>query len=116
MLFVLPESPRWLASHGRHLESLQVLANVHAHGDVLDPFVQAQYGEIRESVASFSCGFGEHGNAGTDASRTPNPRRAIIVENELELGFKSIFKLKYLKRIFLGCRVQAWCQLSGINA
>lgn len=51
--FVLPESPRWLAAHGRHLEALETLANVHRAGDVTDPFVLAQWGEIREYVLLF---------------------------------------------------------------
>ena len=35
---------------GRHAESLQVLARLHAHGDKTDPFVLAEHQEILEQV------------------------------------------------------------------
>ncbi|EPQ53327.1 general substrate transporter [Gloeophyllum trabeum ATCC 11539] len=47
---LLPESPRWLAMKGRNQEVLQVLARLHAHGDVNDTFVVAEYQEITHQV------------------------------------------------------------------
>ncbi|GIK01960.1 hypothetical protein Aspvir_006003 [Aspergillus viridinutans] len=47
-IFFFPESPRWLISHDRADEALQVLAKYHADGDVSSPIVQLQYNEIVE--------------------------------------------------------------------
>lgn len=47
---LLPESPRYLAMRGRDHEALIVLARLHAHGDVDDPFVVAEHREILEQV------------------------------------------------------------------
>jgi hypothetical protein len=50
-LFFFPESPRWLASKDRWDETLSVLANLHAGGNVNDPTVIAEYEEVREAQA-----------------------------------------------------------------
>ncbi|TCD71898.1 hypothetical protein EIP91_000030 [Steccherinum ochraceum] len=47
----LPESPRYLAMRGRDQEALQVLARLHARGDVRDSFVVAEHREIFNQVA-----------------------------------------------------------------
>mgnify|MGYP001575786856 FL=1 len=83
------ESPRWLAAHGRYAEALDTIANVHAGGDIGDPYVLAQWSEIRAQ---------------------------LIQENLEELSFMSIFQRRFWRRLFLACSVQMWCQLSGINA
>ena len=53
-LLILPESPRWLAKHGRWDESLHVLALVHAHGNEQDKFVMREMKEIRDEVEFYS--------------------------------------------------------------
>lgn len=48
----VPRSPRWLASQDRWDEAIEVLANVHAHGNQQDPLIIAEVREIREKIAS----------------------------------------------------------------
>lgn len=47
----IPRSPRWLASKDRWDEAIQVLADVHAHGNQQDPLIIAEAREIREKIA-----------------------------------------------------------------
>src|ERR1700712_2463491 len=47
-LFILPESPRWLAKNNRWDEALNVLVLLHHGKD--DIFVQREMAEIRESI------------------------------------------------------------------
>jgi hypothetical protein len=49
-LLVLPESPRWLAKKGRFEESLNVLALVHAQGDLHNTFVTREMQEISDEI------------------------------------------------------------------
>lgn len=49
-LMILPESPRWLAKHGRWEEALEVLALVHAKGDESNVYVRREMQEIRNEV------------------------------------------------------------------
>ncbi|TLD28390.1 hypothetical protein PspLS_04095 [Pyricularia sp. CBS 133598] len=49
-LLVVPESPRWLVSKGRHDEALAILARYHANGSVEDPLVQFEYQEICQAL------------------------------------------------------------------
>jgi MFS family permease len=50
MIYLFPESPRWLISHGKHERGLEVLAKLHAHGDKDDPYVIAEYELIMGQV------------------------------------------------------------------
>lgn len=49
-MWFMPESPRWLAQHDNHEKALQALAQMHANGDVNDPFVQAELVEIESKI------------------------------------------------------------------
>ena len=86
-LFLLPESPRWLAKKDRWEECHTVLALVHAKGDRQAPFVQAELADIRQM-----CEF-EHQNA--DAS------------------YLELFKKNMIYRTHVGMFTQIWSQLTG---
>lgn len=50
LVFLLPESPRWLMSRGRGDEALHILAKYHANGDAEDPLVRFEYAEMQASI------------------------------------------------------------------
>lgn len=45
-MWFMPESPRWLVQKDRQDEALRVLAQVHAGGNIDDPYVHAEFSEI----------------------------------------------------------------------
>lgn len=51
LILMFPESPRWLMDHGHKEEGLKTLARLHAHGDVDDPLVKAEFAQIEEAIA-----------------------------------------------------------------
>lgn len=88
MVPFMPRSPRWLASKGRYEEARQVLALVHANGDISSPLVIAELKEIQDSIEA------ESGEGS---------------------GFTDLFKGKMLYRIHIGIFTQIWSQLTGMN-
>jgi Sugar (and other) transporter len=84
-LFLLPESPRWLASKGRWEDAHFVVANVNANGDLDDPLVLAELDEVREAVR--------------------------IAEESSEISFFSLFSPHMRRRTVIGCSAQMWQQL-----
>jgi sugar porter (SP) family MFS transporter len=88
-MFLFPRSPRWLASHDRWEEAIQVLAKLHGNGDVNHPKVLAEYKEIEE---------------------------ALLLEREQNTtSFQELLKPRIAKRVFLGMSLQMWSQLCGMN-
>lgn len=88
-LFVLPESPRWLAKKDRWEEANDVLVLVHGHGDPDSPFVQREMAEIREVV--------EFERANSDVT------------------YFELFKPNMINRTMIGVFCQIWSQLTGMN-
>ncbi|WVW82652.1 hypothetical protein I302_104663 [Kwoniella bestiolae CBS 10118] len=91
LVFIVPESPRWLASHGRSQESLEVLARLQGkpidHADVV-----AQHREIQQAVEiEQSLGSGKWSD--------------LLHEDDL----------KSRRRLIIACAIQFFQQIGGIN-
>lgn len=92
LLFVIPETPRWLAAHDRPEECLQVLARIHGTSTD-DPQVQVLHSVITQTVAyETSIGAGSW--------------KDLLKEDSI----------KSRKRLLLACFLQAAQQLGGINS
>ncbi|KAK6213255.1 hexose transporter [Colletotrichum tabaci] len=50
LIFLLPESPRWLVSHHRHSEARDILVRFHADGKPYDEVVLTQYTKICQAI------------------------------------------------------------------
>ncbi|KAI0057914.1 general substrate transporter [Artomyces pyxidatus] len=88
-MLLFPESPRWLIDHGRDVEALQVLADLHGNGSPDAEIVQREYEEIQEQVRF------EH----TEGAKS----------------YFDLLKPGIIRRVGLGASLQMWSQLSGIN-
>ncbi|OGM44119.1 MFS sugar transporter [Aspergillus bombycis] len=91
LIMFFPESPRWLIDHGEHEKGLQTLAKLHAHGDVNDTWVRAEYNQIQESITF------EH-------------------ENEAKSYLELFNSRSSFRRLFLCCALQASVQMTGVSA
>lgn len=93
LLFVgvpfLPESPRWLANHGRWDEAEEVVANVNAKGNREDRDVIIELEEIKEQV--------------------------IIDEQSKSVTYFELFNKRNLRRTVVGISAQVWQQMCGMN-
>ncbi|KAF1838931.1 general substrate transporter [Decorospora gaudefroyi] len=91
LIMIFPESPRWLISKGKVEKGLHNLAKLHSHGDESDPWVQAEFSQIQESIA-------------------------FVRENEAQ-SYMELFKDKScFRRLFLACALQASVQMTGVSA
>ena len=88
-LVFFPYSPRWLASKDRWEESVQVLADLHADGDLRSPKVLAQYREIEESLR--------------------------FEQETAAAGWAALLQPDMTKRVVLGVMIQMFSGLTGIN-
>ncbi|CAG7940843.1 unnamed protein product [Penicillium nalgiovense] len=91
LISFFPESPRWLIDHNRAEEGLRTLANLHAHGDQNDAWVQAEFTQIQET-ATF-----EH-------------------EHEAKSYSELFTNRASFRRLFLCCALQASGQMTGVSA
>ncbi|KAJ9639318.1 hypothetical protein H2199_006351 [Coniosporium tulheliwenetii] len=91
LILLFPESPRWLIDYGKPDKGLETLAQLHAHGDVNNPWVRAEFDQIRDT---------------------------IMVEHELEAkSYVELFKDKSsFRRLFIACALQASVQMTGVSA
>jgi hypothetical protein len=91
LIMFFPESPRWLLDHDRADEALQTLANLHANGNVDDPWVRGEFSQIQDEVAFEN----QH------AAKT----------------YKELFVNKSsFRRLFLAVAIQASIQMTGVSA
>jgi hypothetical protein len=85
-MMMLPESPRWLARHGRWEECHSVLTLVHGKGDPNSAFVQSEMTEIRDMI--------EFEAKNSDAT------------------YWELFKPTMINRTMIGLFTQIWSQVS----
>ncbi|KAI0071664.1 general substrate transporter [Panus rudis PR-1116 ss-1] len=88
-MLVFPESPRWLVDHDRENEALEILADLHGGGDQHNELVQLEFAEIKEQV---------------HFERTEGAK-----------SYLDLLKPGVFRRVTLGCSLQMWSQLSGMN-
>ncbi|KAK7204148.1 general substrate transporter [Myxozyma melibiosi] len=89
-LMWFPKSPRWLAGKDRWDEALNVLAFLRTpDGDINHPLVLAEYKEIEDQIR--------------------------FEREEESSSYRELFSKRMRKRAILGCSIQMWSQLCGIN-
>ncbi|KAJ3467920.1 hypothetical protein FSOLCH5_003576 [Fusarium solani] len=91
LIFLFPESPRWLLQKGKDEQGLATLARLHSQGNTNDPWVMAEFQQIQLQVAT-----------------------------EAEAEAKSLSELfrtrANFRRVMLACAIQAATQMTGISA
>lgn len=90
-IWFLHESPRWLMEKDRHDEAKAILFKLHGDGtSEKDTLIELEFREIRDVI---------------EADRANNQTSIMTI----------ITKASWRKRLLLGCGVQAFGPLSGIN-
>ncbi|QPG75508.1 high affinity glucose transporter [Brettanomyces nanus] len=88
-VFILPESPRWLAEHDFWDEAEEIVAKIQAHGDKTDADVMIEISEIKEQI--------------------------LIDEAAKDVTYATLFNKKYCMRTITAIFAQIWQQLTGMN-
>ncbi|KGO41718.1 Major facilitator superfamily domain, general substrate transporter [Penicillium expansum] len=91
LIFFFPESPRWLISQGQQERGLQTLARLHANGNTSDPWILAEFEQIKAQIA------------------TENEHSQVTL-------YQSISDKSNFRRILLACAMQAATQMTGVSA
>jgi MFS family permease len=86
LIFLFPESPRWLIDNNQGEKGLLTLARLHSNGDVTDPWVRAEFDQIQESITF------EH-------------------EHEAKSYLELFRNTSCFRRLFLVCALQASVQM-----
>ncbi|KAK8159121.1 sugar transporter STL1 [Phyllosticta citrichinensis] len=92
LLFIIPESPRWLARHDRREESFAVLSHLYKH-TMTPTEVRSLHADIVKTAA-------------LEESIGAGSWKDLLIEDEI----------KSRRRLLIACSVQAFQQLGGINA
>lgn len=82
LVFLLPESPRWLISKDRHEQALAVLVKYHGEGDPNSEFVKAEMAEMKSTIA-IEMEYSK--NSWLDMVRTAGMRRRVVIGGLLGL-------------------------------
>jgi len=88
-VFLLPESPRWLAKHGYWDEAEDVVAKIQAHNDKTNLDVQIEVSEIKDQI--------------------------LVDEASKNVTYATLFNKKYCLRTVTAIFAQIWQQLTGMN-
>lgn len=90
LIFLFPESPRWLMAVGREDEALASLARLHAHGDQSDLFVRTELAEIKTQLQ---------------------------LQSQTNSGWSEIFHSKQnIRKVMIGVILQFSVQMTGVAA
>lgn len=109
IIFIIPETPRWLAAHDRNEDALSVLQQLNK-GKMTDDQIQAVHREIVETVA-------------LETSIDSGSWKDLLHDDGKSVhtcirGFASYTytEIHSRRRLFIACSIQAFQQLGGINA
>jgi len=91
LIFLFPESPRWLIDNDRAEEGLQTLARLHAKGDTQDAWVRAEFDQIHENIQF------EH-------------------EHEAKSYLELFRNRSCFRRLLIALALQASIQMTGVSA
>ncbi|KAJ3529292.1 hypothetical protein NM208_g9833 [Fusarium decemcellulare] len=91
LIFLFPESPRWLIDNGKSEEGLKTLARLHSNGNQDDPWVRAEFEQIQENIAK------EH-------------------EEEAKTYLDLFRDISTFRRLLIACGLQASIQMTGVSA
>jgi len=90
LIFLFPESPRWLCDNGKPELALHTLARLHSNGNQDDPWVKAEFEQIQDSITE---------------------------EHEHAKSYKELFTdMSCFRRIFIAAALQASIQMTGVSA
>lgn len=92
ILLIVPESPRWLASHSREEESLAVLTRLHKHHSTPQQITTLHADIVRTCAYEASLGAGKWSD---------------LFRNDA---------IQSQRRFLIACAIQSFQQLGGINA